>query len=386
MGAPVASFAEYSLLPSLLKTLAEQGLDTPTEIQAVTIPPQLKGRSVIGVAETGSGKTLAYALPVLHQLKVLETEGVPVSIAGRPRGLVIVPGRELGQQVVKVFKSLTHDTRLRVRSCLGGTKKQIGAQNVRGEFEVLVATPGRLAQFLDQRQLRLDDVRVLVLDEADQLLDPSFIGLIGRALGECPPQVRIALYGATLSRGLEDAALELFPSQPLRFRTEGSRKSLENLETVNRTVKNQRFDVLREVLREDKETSSLLFANTRKQCERLSTWLESEGHAHVTYMGEMESAERRANLARFRSGEVKLLVATDLAGRGLDIDLVGRVINVHLPRDVDNYRHRVGRTARAGRSGKVVNLVTERDQPLLEQLDERERKPQRKGKQGRGRR
>jgi ATP-dependent RNA helicase RhlE len=368
----VPSFSEYSLLTSLLDTLAEQKLKEPTEIQAATIPAQLKGRSVIGVAETGSGKTLAYVLPILHELKTLETDGTPVSIAGRPRGVVLVPGRELGQQVCKVFKSLTHGTRLRVRSVLGGTKKQIARQNVRGEFEVLVATPGRLSQFLETRQLRLDDLRVLVLDEADQLLDPGFLPVVGRILGECPPQVRMAMFGATFSQALEEAASELFSTEPLRVRTAGSSKGLSTLVTDNRKVVNgRRFDALQKVLSEDSQTSSLLFANTRAQCEKLAAWLEAEGHKHVTYMGQMESLERRKNLAAFRSGEIKLLVATDLAGRGLDIDLIERVINVHLPEDLDNYSHRVGRTGRAGRMGKVVNLVTERDQPLINKLQER---------------
>ena len=366
------SFSEYSLLQSLRDTLAEQGLKEPTEIQAATIPPQLKGRSVIGVAETGSGKTLAYVLPILHELKTLETEGAPISIPGRPRGVVIVPGRELGQQVCKVFKSLTHGTRLRVRSVLGGTKKQIARQNVRGEFEVLVATPGRLGQFLESRQLRLDDVRILVLDEADQLLDPGFLPVVGRILGECPPEVRMAMFGATFSPALEHAASELFSTEPLRVRTAGSGKGLETLETDNRKVSHGlRYEALKKVLAQDSKTSTLLFANTRGQCEKLAAWLEAEGHPHVTYMGQMESLERRKNLEAFRSGEIKLLVATDLAGRGLDIDRIERVINVHLPEDLDNYSHRVGRTGRAGRTGKVVNLVTERDQPLIQKLQDR---------------
>lgn len=363
------SFSEYALLPSLLATLAQQGLKQPTEIQALTIPPQLKGRSVVGVAETGSGKTLAYVLPVLHELKTLETEGNAVFTAGRPRGLVLVPGRELGEQVCKVFKGLTHDTRLRVRSVLGGTKKQIARQNVSGKFEVLVATPGRLVQFLDTRELLLDDVRVLVLDEADQLLDPSFLSIALRVIGECPPQMRLAMFAATLPEALDHAVGELFASEPLRVRTRGSRQGSPTLRTDNRTVsKGQRFDVLRKVLAEDRSVGTLLFANTRQQCERLADWLLAEGLPHATYMGQMESLERRTNLAAFRRGEVTLLVATDLGGRGLDIDRVDRVINVHLPHDLDNYRHRVGRTARAGRPGLVVNLVTQRDLPLLAKL------------------
>ena len=369
----MASFSEYSLLPSLLTTLAKQGLKEPMEIQASTIPPQLKGRSVVGVSETGSGKTLAYALPVLHELKTLETEGDAVSAAGRPRGVVLVPGRELGEQVCKVFKGLTHDTRLRVRSVLGGTKKQIARQNVGGMFEILVATPGRLVQFLDTGELKLDDVRVLVLDEADQLLDPGFLPVARRVVGGCPTKVRLAMFAATLPDTLDAVVDGLFPSEPLRVRTRGSRRGARTLKTDNRIVaKGDRFDALRKVLAEDSSVSTLLFANTREQCEAVAKWLKDQRLSYATYMGQMESKERRDNLAAFRSGEVKLLVATDLGGRGLDIDRVDRVINVHMPKGLDNYKHRVGRTARAGRSGLVVNLVTERDMPLLETLRKRE--------------
>lgn len=359
------SFAEYSLLPSLLTTLSEQGLKEPTEIQALTIPPQLKGRSVVGVSETGSGKTLAYALPVLHELKTLEAGGDAVSTHSRPRALVLVPGRELGEQVCKVFKGLTHDTRLRVRSVLGGTNKQIARQNVGGIFEVLVATPGRLSQFLDAGQLKLNDVRALVFDEADQLLDPGFHPVARRVRGECPPQVRLAMFAATFPDSLDQAASQLFATEPLRVRARAN----PTLRTDNRAVPHGgRFELLGRVIAEAPSAGTLLFANTRAQCERITEWLTAQALPHASYMGQMDSAERRKNLAAFRKGEVKLLVATDLGGRGLDIDRVDRVINVYLPVGMDNYKHRVGRTARAGRAGVVVNLVTERDQLLIEKV------------------
>lgn len=364
------AFSDYGLLPSLTETLTEQGLKTPTLIQARTIPAQLKGSGVVGVSETGSGKTLAYVLPLLHQLKTLELEGDAVADAGRPRGLVVVPGRELGEQVCKVFKGLTHGTRLRVRSVLGGTKKQISRQNVKGLFEVLVATPGRLTQFLDSGGLQLDDVRVLVFDEADQLLDPGFRPVARRVVRACPKEVRLCMFAATFPRTLDEVVDELFAAPPERVRTKLSRKGVQTLKTDNRQVSDgKRFDLLRRVLAEDKRAGTLLFANTREQCETISAWLDSEGLAYVTYMGQMESKERRQNLSAFREGKVHLLVATDLGGRGLDIDRVERVVNVYLPKGLDNYRHRAGRTARAGRSGKVVNLVTERDKPLIESLE-----------------
>ena len=237
----------------------------------------------------------------------------------------------------------------------------------------MVATPGRLVQFLDSGQLRLNDVRVLVLDEADQLLDPGFLPVAQRVVRQCPDTVRLAMFAATLPDSLNDAVNDLFTSAPLRVRTRGSRHGVQTLKTDNRTVHGgKRFEVLRKVLADDPSVGTLLFANTRAQCEKLVEWLKAEGLPHATYMGQMESLERRTNLNAFRRGDVSLLVATDLGGRGLDIDRVDRVINVHLPTDLDNYRHRAGRTARAGRPGLVVNLVTERDHPLLATLKKHE--------------
>jgi superfamily II DNA/RNA helicase len=370
----LSSFRELQLLPSLQTTLGELGFDTPTDIQEKSIPLLLQRRSLVAVAETGSGKTLAYVLPMLHRLKQLETEGFPVEMAGWPRGIILVPTRELGEQVGRVCKSLTHGTRLRVRMALGGTARQIARQNVAGKFEILVATPGRLEQLLDGGQVRLDDMRMLVLDEADQLLDGGFLPFASSLARGCPRGVQLVLFAATLRPTLEEALDSLFPQPPERLTTRGSNRTVRTLETINhKTTPKRRLEALGQVLRRDPDPGTLLFANTKQQCQAIADRLEAEGIPHVLYMGEMDRLERRRNLQQFRDGEVAVMLTTDLGGRGLDIDRVQRVINVHLPRDIDNYLHRVGRTARAGREGLVVNLVTESDDPLMERLKKRER-------------
>jgi superfamily II DNA/RNA helicase len=369
----VKSFSQLPLLPSLLASLTEQHLTQPTDIQSQTLPALLSGKSLVGVAETGSGKTLAFVLPMLHHLKTLEAGGSAVSTAGRPRGLILVPGRELGDQVSRVFKGLTHGTRLRVRTALGGSRKQIARQNVGGKFEILVATPGRLVQLIDEGQLTLSDIRMLVFDEADQMLDPGFLPVARRIVADCPTETQLVMFSATMPQSLKTIVGQIFSIPPLQVRTRGSHHVVPTLTTDNRAVINgRRFEVLRRVLAESPSMGTLLFANTRKQCEKVAEWLDSEGVPHAVYMGQMDRRERRENLARFRKGDVSVLVATDLGGRGLDIERVERVVNVHLPMQIDNYLHRVGRTARAGRSGTVVNLVTERDQPLLAKLRNRE--------------
>jgi superfamily II DNA/RNA helicase len=369
------TFADLPLLPTLVASLSEQGLMVPTPVQEQSIPPLLEGKSLVAVAETGSGKTLAFVLPLLHRLKSLELEGDAVSTESRPRGLILVPGRELGEQVRKVCKSLTHGTRVRVRSALGGTKKQIARQNVKGAFEVLVATPGRLEQLVNNNELYLDDVRTVVFDEADQMLDPGFLPAAKRILKRCRTSVQLVMVSATLPQTLNKAVDALYATPPVRVRTKGSERLVPTLRTDNRTVQNgRRFDTLREVLDEDARTPTMLFVNTHDQCDALAEWLDAQDLPYVAYRGQMERTDRRKNLERFRSGDVTLLIATDLGGRGLDIDSVDRVINVNLPKQVENYLHRVGRTARAGRDGLVVNLVTQRDQTLLAKVEKIQRR------------
>lgn len=369
LGAPVASFSRFPLLPSLLATLAERELRAPTEIQTLAIPELLAGKSVVGVAETGSGKTLAYALPMLHLAKRLEEDGDPVTVESQPRGLVVVPSRELGEQVAKVFKTFTHDTRVRVRSVLGGTTMEIARRNVKGPVEILIATPGRLLQLQDQKGVSLRDVRFAVLDEADQLLDLGFVNDAQKIVGSCMPGRQLALFSATVPPPVEALIARLF-KDPVVLKSTGSHRVVPTLTTINTTIeRGQRWEPLMALLAEPAEGGTLIFTNTREQCDKLAQELEEVGHACVVYRGEMDKVTRRANLNRFRDGSVGLLVATDLGSRGLDVPSVGRVINYHLPHQMENYLHRVGRTARAGRPGVVVNFVTERDAALVAKFD-----------------
>jgi ATP-dependent RNA helicase RhlE len=369
MTAPSAStFADYAMLATLQASLAEQGFVTPTEIQRRALPALLGGRSVVGVAETGGGKTLAYVLPVLHALKSLESTGQPVTADATPRAAVIVPTRELGEQVTKVFKRFTHATRLRVRSVLGGTTMEIARRNITGPFEVLVATPGRLVKLLERKLVDLGDVRALVFDEVDQMLDPGFLPAAERIIGACPAERQLALFSATVPAEVQQLIEKLFGGAEV-MRSGGSHRVVPSLTTINRTVvAGKRQPLLRALIAEKVTGGTLIFANTRGQVDAVAKELEAMGRACVIYRGEMDKIERRANLKAFRDGTVDLLVSTDLAARGLDVEHVGRVINYHLPEQLDAYLHRVGRTARAGRPGVVINLVTERDRALMDAI------------------
>ena len=362
------SFADLALLPTLRETLAEKNLTIPTDIQAQTVPALLAGRSVVGVAETGSGKTIAYALPILHRLKTLELQGKPVTVYGEPRAIVVVPTRELGEQVAKAFKPFTHTTRLRVRSLLGGTTMEQAKRSLQGPFEVLVATPGRLIKMMEAGLVTLGDVRTLVLDEADQMLDHGFLPDVRRIVKDCPPERQLAMFSATVPPAVEKLIADLFADAEV-IRSLGSHRVVASLTTTQETVVGgKRFPLLERLLDKKVEGGTILFTNTREQCDKLAGELEEAGWPCVVYRGEMDKMERRRNLKAFREGDVALLISTDLASRGLDVEHVGRVINYHMPQQMENYLHRVGRTARAGRPGLVVNFVTERDAPLVSKL------------------
>jgi ATP-dependent RNA helicase RhlE len=361
-------FTDFDLLASLQATLAEKGLVTPTEIQQRALPTLLRGKSVVGVAETGSGKTLAYALPVLHMLKTLENEGQAITVDSQPRAAVIVPTRELGEQVSKVFKPFTHTTRLRVRTVLGGTTLDIAKRNIKGPFEILVATPGRLVKLIERRMIKLDDVRVLIFDEADQMLDQGFLPDANKIVQACLASPQMALFSATVSPAVQKLMNQLFADAEV-MRSKGSHRLVPTLTTHNRLVPNgKRFPLLETLLAESVPGGTMIFTNTREQCDKLALEIQKTGRNCVIYRGEMDKVERRANLKSFRDGTIDLLVSTDLASRGLDLDLVGRVVNYHMPQQIENYIHRVGRTARAGRKGLVINFVTERDQPIMDQI------------------
>jgi ATP-dependent RNA helicase RhlE len=369
------SFAEFGLRPSLLKTLKEKSLLKPTDIQSKVMPLLMSGKSVVGVAETGSGKTLAYSLPLLNLVKTMEDNGNAVSLERTPRALIMVPTRELGEQVSKVLKTLTHDTRLRVRAALGGMPLAMARKNTAAAFEILLATPARLVEMIELELIDLSDVRMLVFDEADQMMDQGFLTASNIIVQACPSGIPLALFSATVSPNVQELMNDLFAEAQV-IRTQGSGKVTKTLITKNLIVENgKRWPLFEKLLNQKVQGGTMVFTNTREQCEKVAEELRANGYECAVYRGEMDKNDRRMNLKKFREGKINLLVATDLGGRGLDIENVSRVINYHLPKQMENYIHRAGRTARAGRSGVVYNLVTERDQFLINKLEGKKAPP-----------
>lgn len=372
---PMNTFTDFGLLPSILKTLKSQTIQTPTQIQKMAVPLLMSSQSVVGVSETGSGKTLTYALPVLHHLKHLEDQGQPVTEHARPRALVMLPSRDLGEQVSKVFKKYTHDTRLRVRPALGGMTMEQVRRNVGSPFEILLATPGRMIQLIQRNLVNLSDVKYLIFDEADQMLDEGFLEQSNIIAQSCPKDTVLALFSATVSENVQELMNSLFSKAEV-IRSSGSGKLVKSLITKNEIViDGMRWPIFEKLLKQKVSGGTLVFANTREQCDKLAAEMAEKGFPCLVYRGEMEKNIRRDNLKKFRNQEVNVLISTDLAARGLDVEHIGRVINYHLPKQLDNYIHRAGRTARAGRTGLVVNLVTERDLVLISKIDDKKRTP-----------
>lgn len=368
-------FKKLNLLPTLMTSLSEQGFKTPTEIQKEGIPALLDGQSIIGVANTGSGKTLAYALPILHCLKSQEAAGQAVETPAQPRALVMVPTRELGEQVAKVFKTFTHHTRLRVRVALGGTSFAESRKNVQGPFEILIASSDRLVQMIKGEYVDLSQAQFLIFDEADQMLDQGFLPNSELIRKSCPESVRMGLFTATLTPAVQSLIDQSFQSAILINKITG-RKNSDRLVTKNLIVKNgQRFPLLEKILKEKNNVGTLIFTNTREQCDALAEQMTQNGFKCGIYRGDMDAVLRKKTLKEFREGKILTLVCTDLAARGLDIPQVGRVINYHLPKILDNYTHRAGRTARGLSGGTVINLITERDEKVRAHLEGRKAIP-----------
>lgn len=281
----MTSFTEFALLPSLLKTLETRSLIKPTEIQARVIPSLMSGKSIVGISETGSGKTLTYALPILHALKSLEIAKDPVTNERAPRAVVLAPTRDLGEQISRVFKTFTHETRIRVRPALGGTTFEQARRNTADVFEVLLATPGRLLQMIERNLLVLDDVQMLVLDEADQMVDEGFLSATKAIAAACPKNVQLSLFSATVSAGVQTLINDLFPLAEV-VRSGGSGKVTATLTTKNLKVEDgDRWTVLERVLNKRTPGGTILFTNTREQCDKLAKSLNEAGYSCVVYRG-----------------------------------------------------------------------------------------------------
>ncbi len=358
------TFETLGLSPALLRALAENNYTTPTPIQAEAIPLALAGHDLLGGAQTGTGKTAAFSLPLLQRLSKL----TPPNGARKPRALVLTPTRELAVQVADSLKTYGRHLRLNVTTIYGGAGMGPQMDNLRRGVDILVATPGRLIDHLERGTAKLDEIEVLVLDEADRMLDMGFLPAIKRILNRVPKERQTLLFSATFEDQIKALALE-FMRNPQQVQVTAKNTIAETIVHRAHPVDGSRKrDLLIDILSKRHTDQVLVFGKTKHGCNRLAEQLETAGLKAVAIHGNKSQAQRQKALNLFKAGKARVLVATDVAARGLDIPNLPLVINHDLPMVAEDYIHRIGRTGRAGAQGEALSLVSPEEGGLLRQI------------------
>ena len=344
------SFDDFGLLAEIRRAVAEQGYTTPTPVQSQAIPAILQGHDVMAGAQTGTGKTAGFTLPMLQ---LLCTRPQPAE-RKRPRALILTPTRELTAQV----------------GVFGGVKIKPQTEQLRKGVDIVIATPGRLLDHVGQGNLDLSGVEFLVLDEADRMLDMGFLPDIRRILALLPRQRQSLLFSATFSGEIEGLAASLLRN-PLRIQVERSNSAAEAVaQRVHPVDRSRKRDLLIKLIQEGDWSQVLIFVNMKHSVDRLAERLNRAGVRSMAIHGDKNQGHRTRALADFKKGKVRVLVATDVASRGLDIEQLPHVVNYELPLEVENYVHRIGRTGRAGHVGEAVSLVAADEMVLLEEIEQ----------------
>jgi ATP-dependent RNA helicase RhlE len=359
------TFEPLGLCPELLRALAAQGHTTPTPIQTQAIPVIFEGGDLLAGAQTGTGKTAAFALPVVQRL----SEKIPAAKRRWPRALVLVPTRELAAQVNQVMQHYGRRLALRSMKIYGGVNIQAQIERLHRGIDILVATPGRLLDHADRGTVNLARVEFLVLDEADRMLDLGFIDDILRVAAYLPEQRQTLLFSATYSRSVKELADELL-REPRRI--EVARRNI-TADAVTQAVypveRGRKREMLSHLIRKGNWNQVLVFVRTRYGADKLTNELLGNGIKAAAIHSNKSQSIRTRTLAEFKQGELRVLVATDVAARGLDIERLPHVVNYDLPQVPEDYVHRIGRTGRAGEAGVAISFLCPEEQPLLREIE-----------------
>ncbi|KIN72830.1 putative ATP-dependent RNA helicase [Sulfitobacter guttiformis KCTC 32187] len=346
----MSDFDMMDLPSSLVKRLAAMGLKDPTPIQKQAIPHGLNGRDVMGLAQTGTGKTAAFGIPLIAQMLQMEGRPNPKSV----RGLVLAPTRELATQISVNLRSFAEGTAIKVAMVVGGQNINTQIKRLHPGVDILVATPGRLLDLMDRRAVRLDEAKFLVLDEADQMLDMGFIHDLRKISQVIPKSRQTFLFSATMPKLMNEIANSYLQS-PIRIEVSPPGKAADKVtQEVHFIAKAEKKALLVELLEKHKDERALVFGRTKHGCEKLMKDLVKEGFEAASIHGNKSQGQRDRAIEAFKKGDITVLVATDVAARGLDIPDVKHVYNYELPNVPDNYVHRIGRTARAGKDGAAI--------------------------------
>ena len=361
----MTQFSDFGLAEPIARALAAKGYDTPTPIQVQAIPPVLEGRDLCGIAQTGTGKTAAFALPILHRLAATpRAHG-----RGTVRTLVLAPTRELAGQIADSFRAYGKYMKLSVTTVYGGVPIPRQERAMAHGVDVLVATPGRLLDLVDRGAIDLRRIEVLILDEADQMLDLGFIHSLRRIVGLVPKVRQTLFFSATMPKTIEELAAR-YLTNPVQVAVKPAATTAERVEQfVSFVNQSEKPALLQAVIRNENPERALVFSRTKHGADRVVRQLGNAGIAAVAIHGNKSQAQREKALAAFRSGETRVLVATDVAARGIDIPGVSHVINYELPNVPESYVHRIGRTARAGRDGRAIAFCADDERPFLRDIE-----------------
>lgn len=365
---PAIRFEDFGLSAEILRALSDQGYVHPTPIQAEAIPIVLQGRDVMGAAQTGTGKTAGFSLPIIQLL--LAHANTSASPARHPvRALILTPTRELADQVADNVKAYSRHTPLRATVVFGGMDMAPQTAALRAGVEIVIATPGRLLDHVQQKTLNLSQTQILVMDEADRMLDMGFLPDLQRIINLLPKKRQNLMFSATFSGEIKKLAAS-FLTNPVTIEVARSNATADNVtQVVYKVDEDAKRDAVSFLIRGRHLKQVLVFSNTKIGASRLARQLEQEGVNATAIHGDKSQAERMAALEAFKNGSTDVLVATDVAARGLDIAELPCVINFDLPYNAEDYVHRIGRTGRAGASGDAISLYSDKDERLLVDIE-----------------
>ena len=357
---PAAGFAQFSLAPLVQRGIAEAGFSEPWPIQTEAIPAALAGSDILGLAQTGTGKTAAFALPIIEQLLSARRPG--------PRALILAPTRELAMQIHSDFEKLAKFTRLKAVTVFGGVSERPQVRALRNQPDIVVACPGRLLDLLRQGKAMLAQIKILVLDEADQMFDMGFLPDVRSILSALPEKRQNLLFGATMPDEIRVLAKRIL-DRPHVVELAHSTPASTIEHALYLIAADRKIDLLNYLLDNDGFTSAIIFLRTKHRARRLSVQLSRMGHNAVALQGNMSQGQRDRAMGGFREGRFNILVATDIASRGIDVAGVSHVINFDVPNTPEAYTHRIGRTGRAERSGRAYTFVSREDSGAVRAIE-----------------
>ncbi len=364
---PVVTFADLGLSDAVLKAVKDIGYETPSAIQEATIPTLLEGRDVVGLAQTGTGKTAAFALPILSRME---------SGAKVPQALVLSPTRELALQVCEAFEQFaSHMKHVHVLPVYGGQAYGVQLSALRRGVDVVVGTPGRIMDHIAKGTLDLSELKYLVLDEADEMLKMGFAEDVETILAETPDDKQVALFSATMPAQIRRISQQ-YLTDPAEITVKTKTKTAANITQRYLMVSYpQKVDALTRILEVEDFEGMIIFVRTKSETETLAEKLRARGYAAAAISGDVAQAQRERTVNQLKSGKLDILVATDVAARGLDVDRITHVVNYDIPVDIESYVHRIGRTGRAGRKGDSISFVTPRERRLLSAIERHTKQP-----------